>query len=238
MFIKRKLHAIGLLTLAALVFPGQVDADVIDVSIQSFQFDPQTVDIKVGDTVKWTNFDNVIGGHTSTSDTGVWDSGTLLLDDTFEFTFTQAGSFSYHCTPHPFMTGTVNVAELPLTVDSDTISESGGSVNFMLDAGAAKANRQYILLGGVSGTSPGTPLPGGLETLPLNLDFFTDIVFLLINSPVFNNFLGTLDGNGTSTATLTTGPVPGAAGLVMYYAFAIGFPYDFVSNPVEVTFVM
>jgi plastocyanin len=237
MFSKYMWPAIGLLTLAVFI-PAQVRADVFDVSIQSFSFNPQIVDINVGDTVRWTNFDNVIGGHTSTSDTGVWDSPPLMQNDTFEFTFNQAGTFPYHCTPHPFMTGTVNVAELPLTADSDTISETGGSVNFMLDAGVANANRQYILLGGVSGTSPGTPLPGGFETLPLNLDFFTDIVFLLINSPVFNNFLGTLDGNGTSTATLTTGPVPGAAGLLMYYAFALGFPYDFVSNPVEVTFVM
>ena len=84
-----------------------VNAATHDVSIVGFTFDPQIVNINVGDTVKWTNNDSV--PHTSTSDTMVWDSGTLNNGDTFEFTFNTADSYPYHCEVHPSMTGTVNV---------------------------------------------------------------------------------------------------------------------------------
>ena len=72
---------------------------------------------------------------------------------------------------------------LPLTCDVTEISEStGGTANFSLNGGAANGGRNYILLGGITGTVPGTPLPGGLVTLPLNMDLFTNIVIGLINT--------------------------------------------------------
>ncbi|MHC4946269.1 MAG: hypothetical protein ACYTG7_24920, partial [Planctomycetota bacterium] len=87
-----------------------------------------------------------------------------------------------------------------LLADTHEISETaGGQVNFSLKAGEDQANRTYLLLGTVSGTDPGTPLPGGLATLPLNWDPFTDVVLLLLNSPVFLNFLGSLDANGQAS---------------------------------------
>jgi plastocyanin len=78
-----------------------------DVSIEGFAFVPSAINIAVGDTVKWTNNDTP--PHTSTSDTAVWDSGTLNNGDTYEFTFNTADSYPYHCDIHPSMTGTVNV---------------------------------------------------------------------------------------------------------------------------------
>ena len=56
-----------------------------------------------------------------------------------------------------------------LSVDVNSISaQSGGIVQFMLKAGSVNQNRQYFLLGSVSGTSPGIHLPGGAATLQLN----------------------------------------------------------------------
>jgi hypothetical protein len=110
----------------------------------------------------------------------------------------------------------------------------GGSVGFVLTAGAVNANRNYILLGSVSGISPGTLLPGGLATLPLNWDFFTDFVVLNLNSVLFTNFLAPLDGAGNAAAQLNVPPVPGLSGLVMYYAYALNNPWNFVSNQVAV----
>ena len=78
-----------------------------DVSIEGFAFVPQNINIVAGDTVRWTNNDTP--PHTSTSDTMVWDSGTLNNGDTFEFTFNTVDSYPYHCEIHPSMTGTVNV---------------------------------------------------------------------------------------------------------------------------------
>ena len=126
-----------------------------------------------------------------------------------------------------------NIIFVELTKRRET---AGGLANFVLNAGADNANRNYFLLGSVSGTEPGTPLPGGLVTLPLNWDFFTNIVINMINGPIFQNFMGSLDGTGSATATLNLPPVPGAAGLIMYYAYALK-PYDYVSNPVAVEIV-
>jgi hypothetical protein len=125
-----------------------------------------------------------------------------------------------------------------LSVDTYEISEStGGTVNLALDAGAWNANRNYILLGSVTGTEPGVPLPGGMATLPLNWDVFTDFVASLINTVVFSNFMGTLDGSGTATAQLNAPPVPGFAGVTMHYAYGLNNPWDFVSNPIPVEIV-
>jgi plastocyanin len=83
------------------------------VSIRDFAFSPSTISVKVGTTVTWTN--NGPSSHTTTSDGGVWDSGTLGAGGTFQHTFMNAGSFGYHCTIHPpslypGFTGTVTVA--------------------------------------------------------------------------------------------------------------------------------
>jgi hypothetical protein len=127
-----------------------------------------------------------------------------------------------------------------LEIDADTVQEStGGKVNFSLHAGADNSGRSYFILGSVTGTEPGTPLPGGLTTLPLNWDAFTNLVMSLWNSPIFHEFMGQLDPSGRAAALFDTlGPLPGgSAGLVLYYAYTLHQPFDFVSNPVEITIV-
>jgi plastocyanin len=69
-----------------------------DVAIANFSFSPDTLTVKVGTTVTWTNQDSV--EHTVTSDTGLFDSGALAQGKTFSYTFTAAGTYPYHCTPH------------------------------------------------------------------------------------------------------------------------------------------
>ena len=60
-------------------------------------FVPATTNIALNDTVLW----NWAGlNHSTTSDTGLWDSMTFNAPHTFSFTFTNAGTFPYHCTPH------------------------------------------------------------------------------------------------------------------------------------------
>jgi plastocyanin len=63
--------------------------------------------VSVGTTVVWQNTDTI--AHTSTSNTNVWNSGTIAPGQSFRFTFTSAGTFSYHCTIHPNMIGTLTV---------------------------------------------------------------------------------------------------------------------------------
>lgn len=77
----------------------------------SFAFQPATVTIKVGATIMWVNDSGV--PHTATSDSGstvTWDSSTINSGGgTFSFTFTKAGTYSYHCAFHPFMHGKIIV---------------------------------------------------------------------------------------------------------------------------------
>ncbi|MHA7734334.1 cupredoxin domain-containing protein [Nitrosopumilus sp. S6] len=76
-------------------------------------YDPEVITVSVGDTILWDNADNTV--HTVTSGippadaTGVFDSEMMMAGDSFEFTFTEAGTFDYYCTFHPWMVGTVNV---------------------------------------------------------------------------------------------------------------------------------
>ena len=114
----------------------------------------------------------------------------------------------------------------------------GGSISFDLKPGLAYANRDYLLCASLSGTAPGTLLPGGLATIPLNRDWFTDFVLARINTPVFARFARPLDPAGTGTATLDAPPLPGWEGTTMFFAFALYTPqWDYASNPVEVRLV-
>lgn len=124
-----------------------------------------------------------------------------------------------------------------LSANVYTVPETGGSVNFGLYAYPENAGRNYLLLGSVSGTSPGIQLPGGMVTLPLKYDVFTGLIINLLNTALFSDFMGVLDGQGTGSATLNLPPAPGTAGTMMYFAYALNNKWDFVSNPMTVEIV-
>ncbi len=107
---------VGLVACAFGSSPPVLASNVTNVSIGDFFFSPTAVTIKVNDQVKWTWIGSV--GHTSTSNTGLWDSGVKGNGSTFVTTFAASGSFPYHCTVHPFMTGgiTVQAANIPPTI--------------------------------------------------------------------------------------------------------------------------
>lgn len=118
-----------------------------------------------------------------------------------------------------------------------TLSEStGGTVDFHLEAGLSNAGRTYVVLGGVSGTIPGLTLPGGHSILPINWDIVTNIVWIFLNTPYFPGFYGKLDAQGRADAQFNTlGPMdPGSEGYLNQFAFCLGWPWEFVSNPVAV----
>jgi plastocyanin len=76
----------------------------------SFGFSPSLLTIKAGTTVIWKNVSSV--EHTVTSDDGsTFDSGIFPSDKSFQFKFTTAGSFPYHCNVHPYMRATIVVVQ-------------------------------------------------------------------------------------------------------------------------------
>jgi plastocyanin len=77
------------------------------VVIRDFTFGPADVRVRTGERITWINCDE--DQHTSTADGGQWASPLLSPGDGFTQTFSTPGEFSYHCEPHPFMTGRVIV---------------------------------------------------------------------------------------------------------------------------------
>jgi plastocyanin len=81
-----------------------------EVEIQDMAFKPSSLTTKKGLTITWTNKDSV--SHTVTSDSGnELASGTIAPGATYSHTFSTVGTFSYHCSIHPNMTGTITVTE-------------------------------------------------------------------------------------------------------------------------------
>ena len=78
-----------------------------EVVIRSFAFSPATDTVQAGDTVRWNNQDVV--PHTATSRTGGFDSGTLEAGRDWRYVARTPGTFSYECTLHPTMRGTLVV---------------------------------------------------------------------------------------------------------------------------------
>src|SRR6266567_9375235 len=104
---KLALGAMAGLVLAA----SAVQAATVEVKIDNFVFNPQTITVRAGDTVTWVNHDDI--PHTATSKTGAFRSKALDTDDKFSFTFTTPGSFAYFCALHPHMTGSIVVEAGP-----------------------------------------------------------------------------------------------------------------------------
>ena len=105
------LRGLGLaLAVAAAIFlqlgGAQARAQEITVTIDNFTFSPNELTVKVGDTVTWTNHDDI--PHTVVS-AGKFRSKAMDTDNTFSFTFTSAGDYKYFCSLHPHMTGTIKV---------------------------------------------------------------------------------------------------------------------------------
>jgi plastocyanin len=99
------LRSLGRLAVAAalLTLLGVTTVRAQQVTVT---FAPQELTLKVGDSVTWTNHDDI--PHTIVS-AGKFRSKTLDTDSTFSFTFTAAGDYKYFCSLHPHMTGMIKV---------------------------------------------------------------------------------------------------------------------------------
>jgi plastocyanin len=74
----------------------------------SNSYNPNPIEIKVGDMVTWINDDSSAHTVTSSNDS-TFDSDIMRRGETFSFTFDNVGEYPYFCTLHPSMVGTVIV---------------------------------------------------------------------------------------------------------------------------------
>jgi amicyanin len=116
--------------------PKAVAAASGSVTIADFSFSPGTITINQGDTVTWVN--NGPTPHTATSSSGAFDTGILRKGQSGSHTFSEAGTFAYICTPHPYMKGTVVVqaAQAEGGTGDESTGAAGGDTG---DTGAATA---------------------------------------------------------------------------------------------------
>ena len=113
--MKSKLFYAGVLAMlfAAIVFVSCHKSNssnavtAASVSIKNMAFNPASVSVTTGATITWSNNDTTI--HTVTADDGSFNSGNIAIGATYTRVFSTAGTFSYHCTIHPEMTGKVVV---------------------------------------------------------------------------------------------------------------------------------
>jgi plastocyanin len=141
---------VGMLGLFLLVGPASAaDRGVkMGEANERYFFAPSTQYANVGDTVTWTNGTDV--AHTVTSSSGSELASDSIGDGaTFEHTFSAEGTFTYHCTIHPYMTGKVVVLAAGAALPA-TDSSAQPAPNSHGDGGAS-----LVLLAGLVGLSAG-----------------------------------------------------------------------------------
>lgn len=203
---KRLFHS-ALCSLAVAAFSWSPHAFGMDatLNIVNFAFSPNTATINVNDTVTW----NWVGSpHSSTSDTGEWDSGIFSAPHAFSRTFTAAGTFPFHCTVHPFMTGTITVqaVNVPPTVtftNPPNHSVFAAPASFTLAATASDSdgsvtNVEFLQGASALGNDTSAPYSVSIHNLPANSYTF---------SAVASDNGGSRATNTLTISVVTPGPV-------------------------------
>jgi plastocyanin len=96
--------------LAFAVFgPGIARAAEMNVKIENFTFDPETLTVPVGTKVTWVNDDDI--PHLVSEKDGKFRSKALDTNDSYSETFSVPGTVEYYCAIHPHMTGKIVVTK-------------------------------------------------------------------------------------------------------------------------------
>ncbi|MGA7622856.1 MAG: cupredoxin family copper-binding protein [Candidatus Acidiferrales bacterium] len=109
-FVMAVIVALGLLLAGSPnVSANDPHATTSEVKIDNFSYGPATVTVAAGTTVTWTNHDDIPHTVVSADDPKAFKSKVMDTDEKFSYTFTKAGTYTYFCSIHPKMTGTVVV---------------------------------------------------------------------------------------------------------------------------------
>jgi plastocyanin len=86
---------------------AEARADTVVVRMRQLAYEPARIEVRAGAVVVWIN--DAPLPHTVTADDSTFDSGVIDVDRRWTRRFDRAGTYPYHCTPHPFMKGVVVV---------------------------------------------------------------------------------------------------------------------------------
>ena len=163
---KFTLAVFAMTLLVGMVLHTSVFAVTHTVQVGNYYFNPSSLNVEVGDIVKWVW---VQGSHTTTSSSipggaASWDAPINSGNQTYSYTVTVAGVYNYVCTPHAGMgqTGTFTATAPPpaltVTPSNQNVSASAGSTSFTVTSNTtwnASSNQSWCTVNG-SGTGNGT----------------------------------------------------------------------------------
>jgi amicyanin len=104
---------LAVVVLLFLLPAPQASAATQQVHMSGYAYGPATLTIKVGDTVTWTNHDQAPHDAVTTAGPAQFRSPMLATGQTWSFTFTTPGTYSYYCSIHPDMRGQIVVQPAP-----------------------------------------------------------------------------------------------------------------------------
>jgi plastocyanin len=97
---------------AAPAASAPVQSGTVQVAYRNIAIDPDTIKVKVGSTIKWTDYDDVTHNVTSQSGPAKFASANLHEGSTFSYKVTKPGVIHYECTYHPAsMNGSIEVVK-------------------------------------------------------------------------------------------------------------------------------
>lgn len=137
--LMRRVLALGLAMAAA-------EALAANVAISNFQFNPSSLTINIGDSVTWLNQDTTTHTTTSTSPSGLWNA-SLAPGASFTQAFSKEGTYTYHCSIHPSMTGSIVVRspeQTRIQTGKNLLSGSAKTVPITLNLTGKNSDLVYL----------------------------------------------------------------------------------------------
>jgi plastocyanin len=151
--------------LVGMVIHTSLFAVTHTVQVGNFYFNPSSLNVNVGDIVKWVW---VEGSHTTTSTSipggaASWNEPITASNQTYSYTVTTAGTYDYVCTPHAgmgmvgsFVATAANT--LAVTPPNQNVDASAGNTSFSVTSNTtwnASSNQTWCTVT-TSGTGNGT----------------------------------------------------------------------------------
>jgi plastocyanin len=145
---------------------AKTGVDIVGARPQQYAFSPKAISISVGDSVTWDNTSKAVEGHTVVGD-GL-HSKVLKKGDSYTFTFNKAGNYSYECSIHPYMKGTVKVGKSSGggSGDDSGNSNSGGTSSGSGSTGGTSSATGSTGIGSESAAGSSPDAAGSSSTLP------------------------------------------------------------------------
>ena len=111
----------ALVAMAGVLLPtAPAQAAAQAVMMEGYAYSPSTLTVRVGDTVTWTNHDQAPHDVVTTSAPVAIRSSMLSHGQSWSYTFTTAGTYSYYCSVHPDMRAQIVVQPAPAPASPTT----------------------------------------------------------------------------------------------------------------------